>query len=263
MIFVYAFMKCVCMCGRQKTVVLTFHLFLKPSLFISHSSVPRLAVLCASMSTPSSIFWLTLRTIGLQAHATTPILIVSRDVNSGLHGYRVSSWLTELSFLASGRFLIGKAHGHVWQRMPNPVSTQKAEAGRSLNYTPVWITELDPGQPGPHRKRNPFQKTRKGEAQKWCAFIFQSWFKIWWKYCIWNVTHVKLQKSFWMVHEQSSVFCIVHIMLSDHLVVLVVARPLTHVWAGCVLPHIIILRLNSSRGRCRRGLAYVNGKKIS
>lgn len=42
----------------------------------------------------------------------------------------------------------------------SPLSAKAAEAGRSLHYTLVWSTELDPEQPGLHRETLS-QKTAK------------------------------------------------------------------------------------------------------
>jgi hypothetical protein len=54
----------------------------------------------------------------------------------------------------------------------NPVSTQKAEAGRSLSYTLVWTTKLDPGQPGLHRERNPVSEEEKRGSTEVMCFYF-------------------------------------------------------------------------------------------
>lgn len=55
----------------------------------------------------------------------------------------------------------------------NPLSTKAAEAGRSLHYTLVWSTELDPEQPGLHRETNPVSEDEKmGKHRSDVVFLF-------------------------------------------------------------------------------------------
>lgn len=119
----------------------------------------------------------------------------------------VSSWPTELSFQDSSGIWQERHMAMCGSACLNLLSTQGAEAGRSLHYTLVWSTELDPEQPGLHRETL-FQKTKKCGSTEVMLCLFAQSCKLgfgWKYYIVWNLKLlVKLQKAYWMACVQRS-----------------------------------------------------------